>query len=116
MTISGTLPKNGLKKFSIHKIIFEKAKGFNVSLPAPLNAFLYLTGVGTKNFVEGVKDKLGTRAKGRKVGESRGAYHLREAQAAYHSDFTPEKDSLKSKTPVFGTLILQFSFSACYSK
>jgi len=115
LTISGTLPQNGLKNFSRHKIIFEKANGLNVSLPAPLNAFLYLTGVGSKNFVQVIKEKLGIRAKGRKVGESKGAYHLREAQAAYHIDFTPEKDGLKSKTTVFGTLILQFSFSACYS-
>jgi len=86
LTISGTLPQNGLKNFSRHKIIFEKANGLNVSLPAPLNAFLYLTGVGSKNFVQVIKEKLGIRAKGRKVGESKGAYHLREAQAAYHKE------------------------------
>jgi len=101
LTISGTLTKNGLKKFSRHKIIFEKTNGLKVSLPAPLNAFLYLTRVGSKSFVEGIKEKLGIRAKGRKVGESRGAYHLREAQTAYNSDFTPEKDGLKAENTYF---------------
>ena len=38
-----------------------------------------------------------------------GPYHLREAQAAYNSDFTPEKDGLREpKTPIFGTLIYKF--------
>jgi hypothetical protein len=36
-------------------------------VPAPLNAFLYLFGVGSKSFVENFKEKLGIRAKGRKV-------------------------------------------------
>ncbi len=40
--------------------------------------------------------------------ESEGLYHLREAQAAYNSDFTPEKDGLKPKTPIFWTLIYIF--------
>ena len=60
-------------------------------MPAPLNALLYLTGVESKNIVEGIEEKLGIRAKGRKVGGSRDLYHLREAQAAYNSNFTPEK-------------------------
>jgi hypothetical protein len=55
--ISGTLTKNGLKKFF--------------------------------------------RANGRKVGGSRGAYHLREAQAAYNSDFIPENSELRAKNTYF---------------
>jgi putative transposase len=57
--------------------------------------------VGSKSFVEGIKEKLGIRAKGRKVGGSRGAYHLREAQAAYNSDFTHENSELRAKNTYF---------------
>jgi len=53
--------------------------------------------VGSKSFVEGIKEKLGIRAKGRKVGASGGLYHLREAQVPYNSDFTPEKGVLRAK-------------------
>ena len=53
--------------------------------------------VGSKGFVEGIKEKLGIRAKGRKVVESEGAYHLRETQAAYMSNFTPENSVLRAK-------------------
>ena len=53
--------------------------------------------VGSKGFVENIKEKLGIRAKGRKVVESDGAYHLRETQAAYMSDFAPENSVLRAK-------------------
>jgi len=46
--------------------------------------------VGNKSFVESIKEKLGIRAKSRKVVESTDLYHLREAQDAYTSNFTPE--------------------------
>jgi len=40
--------------------------------------------VGSKSFVEGIKEKLGILAKGRKVGESGGLYHQKEkAKAGY---------------------------------
>ena len=51
--------------------------------------------IGSKDFVEGIKEMLGIRAKGRKVVESGGGYHLREAQAAYLSDFTSENGGLR---------------------
>jgi putative transposase len=57
--------------------------------------------VGSKNFVENIKLKLGIRAKGRKVGESEESYHLREAQAPYNSDFTPENSGLSAKNTYF---------------
>jgi len=53
--------------------------------------------VGSKAFVEGIKEKLGIRAKGRKFGESGDAYYLREAQVPYNNDFTPEKGVLRAK-------------------
>jgi len=57
--------------------------------------------VGSKSFVEGIKEKLGIRAKGRKVEESGGLYHLREAQVPYNSDFTPENSDLRAKNTYF---------------
>ncbi|MEA1884954.1 MAG: hypothetical protein U9N62_10615 [Thermotogota bacterium] len=57
--------------------------------------------VGSKSFVEGIKEKLGIRAKGRKVGKSGGLYHLREAQVPYNSDFTPENNELRAKNTYF---------------
>ena len=53
--------------------------------------------VGSKNFVEGIKEKLGIRAKSRKVVGSEDLYHLREAQAAYNSNFIPENGVLSGK-------------------
>ena len=52
--------------------------GPRVLLLAPLNAVLYLTGVGSKGFVEHVKSALGALAKGRKAKESGDSYQLRE--------------------------------------
>ena len=46
---------------------FEMRSGARVSLPAPLNALYYLTGVGMEGFVERTKEQLGVRAKGREV-------------------------------------------------
>ena len=57
--------------------------------------------VGSKSFVESIKEKLGIRAKGRKVEGSRGMYHLREAQTAYNSNFTPENSVLSVKNTCF---------------
>jgi len=57
--------------------------------------------VGSKRFVEGIKQKLGNRAKGRKVVESRDLYHLREAHFAYNSNFDPENDVLRVKNTYF---------------
>ena len=61
--------------------------------------------VGSKSFVEGIKEKLGIRAKGRKVVGSRDMYHLREAQAAYNSNFTPENGLLSANNTYFWNVI-----------
>ena len=53
--------------------------------------------VGSKSFVNNIKEKLGIRSKGRKVGESGGLYYLREAQASYNSNFTPKNSNLRAK-------------------
>jgi len=57
--------------------------------------------VGSKSFVESIKEKLGIRAKGRKVRESGGLCHLREAQVPYNSDFTPDNSGLSAKNSYF---------------
>ena len=41
--------------------------------------------VGGKSFVEGTKEKLGIKVKGRKVVEREEAYELREPQGSYGS-------------------------------
>ena len=51
--------------------------------------------------MEGIKEKLGIRAKGRKVRESGGLYHLYEAQVPYNIDFTPENSGLGAKNTYF---------------
>ncbi len=58
--------------------------------------------VGSKSFVEGIKEKLGIRAKGRKVVASGGLYYLRETQVPYHSDFTHENSESRAKNTYLG--------------
>jgi hypothetical protein len=50
--------------------------------------------VGTQGFVEKTKQKLGIRAKGRKVVETGEAYQLREPQVFYPSNFGRENDDI----------------------
>jgi hypothetical protein len=52
---------------------------------------LYLTGVGSKEFVERTKEELGIRAGGRKVKDIEGQFELREQQAIYHGHFEAKK-------------------------
>jgi hypothetical protein len=51
--------------------------------------------------MESIKEKLGIQAKGRKVKKSRDLYHLREAQAAYNSNFITEMGVLSAKNTYF---------------
>ena len=39
--------------------------------------------VGDKSFLEQIKERLGARAKGRKIQESKGEYQLRDGQSLY---------------------------------
>ena len=50
--------------------------------------------VGSKRFVEATKDRLGIKAKGRRVLGEDGSYELREPAAAYGRDFGPKNGSL----------------------
>lgn len=63
-------------------------------LLAPLNALPYLTGVGSKGFVESVKPLLGALARGRKVREAAEAYQLREPSALYGGHFGVKNDDI----------------------
>ena len=51
--------------------------------------------VGSKGFVEATKERLGIRAKGRKVFRNNGAYELREPAAPYKGVFGPENGVLR---------------------
>ncbi len=59
--------------------------GPRVLLLAPLNAVLYLTGVGSKGFVEHVKSALGALAKGRKAKEQETAISFESPQRLMES-------------------------------
>ena len=52
--------------------------------------------VGSKSFVEGIKEKLGIRAKGRKVGESGGLYHHSKGAADPFVKFSAKRKILPS--------------------
>ncbi len=57
--------------------------------------------VGTQGFVEKTKQKLGIRAKGRKVVETGEAYQLREPQVSYSSNFGLENDDIGAENTYF---------------
>ena len=50
--------------------------------------------VGTQGFVENIKQKLGFKAKGRKVVETEEVYQLREPQVSYPANFGLENDDI----------------------
>jgi putative transposase len=51
--------------------------------------------VGSKSFVEGVKDKLGFKAIGRKIVNTGDVYELKESEAPYSSDFDGKMSTLR---------------------
>ena len=57
--------------------------------------------VGTQGYVEKTKQKLGIRAKGRKVVETGEAYQLREPQVSYPSNFGFENDDIGAENTYF---------------
>jgi hypothetical protein len=77
------------------EIISRMINGRGALLPAPLNVFgFYLTGVGSRGFVEGVKSLLGVLAKGRKSKETGGSYQLREPSMPYGAHFGVKNDDI----------------------
>jgi putative transposase len=85
LTNSRTLIKNGLKKSSRQKNYVRESKWTQSII------------VGSKTFVDNIKEKLGIWVKGKKVGELGGLYYLRESQAAYNSNFTPKNSDPRAK-------------------
>jgi len=57
--------------------------------------------VGSKGFIEATKERLGIRAKGRKVFRNNGAYELREPAAPYKGVFDPENVVLRLENTYF---------------
>ena len=62
-----------------HYIVIKKTSGRKALLPDLLNALSYLTGFGSKTFIEKMKKALEYRAKGRKIIGADDTFELREA-------------------------------------
>ena len=77
-----------------------------VSLPAPLNAFHYLTGVGSKGFVEKLKSVLIGSVSGRKVKEAGEGYQLREPSVPYKVNFDVKNDDIGPENRHFWDIIV----------
>jgi hypothetical protein len=50
--------------------------------------------VGDEEFVQKIKEGLGTKALGRRIREVPGGYELRERVASYIADFSPKKEDI----------------------
>jgi len=57
--------------------------------------------VGSNSFVEKVKEKLGYKARGRRVAESRSGSELKEAVSAYNAYFEAKTDPVSEKNSFF---------------
>ena len=75
-------------------------------LPALLNAFLYLTGVGSKGFVEKLKSLMGVLAIGRKSIEAGETNQLREPAISYSVHFGGKKGDIGPENTYFGDVNL----------
>ncbi len=63
--------------------------------------------MGSKSFIETIKDKLGTLAKGRKIFENDGGFQLREEVGTYIANFDIKNDDIGA-TAIIGILIIIF--------
>ena len=61
--------------------------------------------VGSRKFLEETKDKLGIRAKGRKIVNNENSNMLMEEQSPYRSVFTPEKGDLSPENTYFWNVL-----------
>lgn len=57
--------------------------------------------VGSRSFLEGIKDELRTRAAGRSIVEEAGRYSLREGQASYNSVLGGKNEGLSPQNGVY---------------
>ncbi len=69
-----------------HYIVIKKNNGHKALLPDLINALPYLTGFGSKTFIEEMKDALGFRATGRKILCDDNTFELRKTITAYGKD------------------------------
>jgi hypothetical protein len=61
----------------------------------------YLTGVGSRLFVEMTKERLGIKAKGRRVTAQNSSYELREPAAPYRGIFGVKNGLLRRGNAYF---------------
>lgn len=61
--------------------------------------------VGSKNFLGGIKDKLGILAKGRKIIENDGELQLREERGTYNVVFDGKKEDIAPSNAYFWDII-----------
>lgn len=61
--------------------------------------------VGDKKFIEETKDRLGSKAQGRKAMEKDDVYELRESQSPYNDVFAPEKFKLRPENSYFWSFL-----------
>ncbi len=66
-----------------HYIVIKKKNGHKALLPDLLNVLPYLTGFGSKTYIEEMKDALGFRATGRKILCADDTFELRETITPY---------------------------------
>ena len=57
--------------------------------------------VGGKTFVESIRERLGMRAKSKRIDRLGDTWVVRETTTAYSSDFTPENGSLSTENQHF---------------
>ena len=57
--------------------------------------------MGSKSFIESVRESLGFRAKGREIIESGDGYQLRESSAPYKALFEAENEDIDPENTVF---------------
>ena len=65
--------------------------------------------VGSKNFIETIKEKLGRLVKGRKILENDGGLHLREETATYIANYDIENDNIGDENTYFWDINLLLS-------
>ena len=63
--------------------------------------------VGSESFLRAINERLGIRAKGRKVAGGESRFELREGFAPYFHVFRGENVDLNKKTPSFGGKYLE---------
>ena len=78
-----------------------RASGRRALRPDPLNLVVYLTGVGSRLFVEMTKERLGIKAKERRVTAQNSSYQLREPAAPYRDIFEVKNGLLRLETAYF---------------